>query len=70
MQFRGATVRIVTPTSKSLCINRSVNKLCPLEVLNRFDQLHFVETDQESNVVQSNRHAAARDADFLQKLKC
>ena len=35
IQVRRATVRIVTPTGKSLCINRSVNKLCPLEVPDR-----------------------------------
>ena len=70
MQVRGATVRIVTPTSKSLCINRPVNKLCPLEVPDRLDKLHVVKTDQESNVVQRKRRAAALDADFLRRLKC
>ena len=70
MQVRGATIRIVTATGKSLCINRPVNKLCPLEVPDRLDQLHVVETDQESNVVQRKRRAAALDADFLRKLKC
>ena len=65
MQVPRATVRIVTPTGKSLCINRPVNKLCPLEVLDRLDQLHVVKTDQESNVVRRKRRAAALDADFL-----
>ena len=65
MQVRGATVRIVTLTGKSLSINRPVNKLCPLEVPDRLDQLHVVKTDQESNVVQRKRRAAALDADFL-----
>ena len=70
MQVRGATVRIVTLTGKSLCINRPLNKLCPLEVPDRFDKLHVVKTDQESNIVQRKRHAAALDADFLRRLKC
>ena len=70
MQVRGATVRIVTPTGRSLCINRPVNKLCPLEVPDRLDKLHVVKTDQESNVVQRKRRAAALDADFLRRLKC
>ena len=70
MQVRGATVRIVTSTGKSLCVNRPVNKLCPLEVPDRLDQLHVVKTDQEVNVVQRKRRNAALDADFLRKLKC
>ena len=70
MQVRGATVQIVTPTGKSLCIKRPVNRLCPFEVPDRFDQLHVVKTDQESNVVQRKRRAAALDAYFLRKLKC
>ena len=70
MQVRGATVRIVTPTGKSSCINRPVNKLCPLEVPDRLDKLYVVKADQESNVVQRKRRAAALDADFLRKLKC
>ena len=65
MQVRGATVRIVTLTGKSLCINRPVNKLCPLEVPDRLDQFPVVTTDQESNVVQRKRRVAALDADFL-----
>ena len=71
MQVCGATVQIVTPTGKLLCIHRPVNKLCPLEVPDRLDQLHVVKTDQESNVVvQRKRRAAALVADFLRKLKC
>ena len=70
MQVRGATVKIVTPTGKSLCINRPVNKVCPLEVPDRLDKLHVVKTDQESNVVQRKRRADALDADFLRRLKC
>ena len=70
MQVRGATVRIVTPTGKSLCINRPVNKLCPLEVPDKLDQLHVVKTDQESNVIQRKIRAVALDANFLRKLKC
>ena len=64
IQVRGATVRIVTLTGKLLCINRPVNKLCPLEVPDRLDQ-HTVKTDQESNVVQRKRRAAPLDTDFL-----
>ena len=48
-----------------LCINRPVNKLCPLEVPDRLDKLYVVKTDQESNVVQRKRHVAALDVEFV-----
>ena len=69
MQVCGATVRIVMLTGKLLCINRPVNKLCPLEVPDRLDQLHVVKTDEESNVVQRERCAAVLDAEFLSKVE-